>query len=42
MEVPLEFLQVLSSTLSTDHSTRAKAEEQLSFLEKSELRTFFP
>jgi len=40
MEVPQGFLEVLSSTLSSDHTTRIKAEEQLSFLEKTESRTF--
>jgi hypothetical protein len=40
MEVPQGFLEVLSSTLSSDHTTRIKAEEQLSFLEKTESRIF--
>lgn len=41
MEVPNGFMEVLSSTLSADQNTRVKAEAQLSFLEKSELRTTF-
>jgi len=40
MEVPQGFLEVLSSTLSSDHTTRMKAEDQLSFLEKTESRIY--
>lgn len=38
MEVPTEFVELLSSTLSADQDHRVKAEEQLQSLEKTELR----
>jgi hypothetical protein len=40
MEVPPGFLELLSNTLTPDPTLRIKAEEQLRFLEKSELREY--
>ena len=40
MEVPAGFLELLSNTLTADPTLRIKAEEQLRFLEKSELREY--
>lgn len=40
MEVPPGFLELLSNTLTPDPNLRLKAEEQLRFLEKTELREY--
>ena len=40
MEVPAEFVELLSATLSTDQNQRLQAEERLQHIEKTELRTY--
>lgn len=40
MEVPPGFLELLANTLTAEPNLRLKAEEQLQFLEKTELREF--
>jgi hypothetical protein len=39
MEVPAEFIEILSATLSPDQNQRLQAEERLQHLEKTELGT---
>ena len=41
MDVPPELIVLLESTQSADHVVRIKAEDRLSFFEKTEIRTGF-